>query len=131
MERFKSLVREMKQAGTQNLLIDFRENPGGDSKMADILIYCLFGKETMVAKPLLGSKVVKLLEKKGNDVVSPQGMRYNFREDFSHFGYPPAQMLLAAIKQQVSRSPVLKEEFETGEYSGYYRPENILVLVSR
>lgn len=57
-------------------------------------------------------------------------MKYNFREDFFHFGYPPAQMLLAGIKQKIGRSPLLKEEFESGEYSGYYRPKNILVLVS-
>jgi hypothetical protein len=48
-ETFRSLVTEMKEAGTTRLLIDLRRNEGGDSSMSDFLIYFLYGKTKLIA----------------------------------------------------------------------------------
>ena len=40
---FKSLVEEMKEAGTETLIIDISRNRGGNSLLSDILIYFLYG----------------------------------------------------------------------------------------
>jgi hypothetical protein len=43
-ETFRSLVKDMKEAGTETLLIDLRRNHGGNSLMSQILVYFLYGK---------------------------------------------------------------------------------------
>ncbi|MCP4600523.1 MAG: hypothetical protein GY847_08320 [Proteobacteria bacterium] len=48
-ETFISLVREMKKAGTEHLIIDLRQNTGGNSLMRDILIYILFGSRALIS----------------------------------------------------------------------------------
>ena len=44
-EMFRNLFVKMKEAGTKQLLIDLRENDGGNSLMVQILMYFLYGKE--------------------------------------------------------------------------------------
>ena len=41
-ETFVKLIKEMKEAGTTNLIIDLRENTGGNSIMREILVYLLY-----------------------------------------------------------------------------------------
>ncbi|NHJ46281.1 MAG: hypothetical protein FK733_00700, partial [Asgard group archaeon] len=47
-ETFRSLVIEMKQSKTETLIIDLRKNGGGNSLLANILVYFLFGKNKML-----------------------------------------------------------------------------------
>jgi len=46
---FKDLVAAMKRAGTTHLIVDLRENTGGNDLMVRMLLYFLFGKESMVS----------------------------------------------------------------------------------
>ena len=47
-DTFRSMVIEMKKRGTETLVLDTRGNHGGDSLIVDILIYFLYGKETLL-----------------------------------------------------------------------------------
>ena len=45
---FKDLVVAMKHAGTRVLIVDLRENTGGNDLMVPMLLYFLFGEGSMV-----------------------------------------------------------------------------------
>jgi hypothetical protein len=48
-EVFMSLVRDMKERDTKNLIIDLRKNTGGHSIMREILIYFLYGNRGLAS----------------------------------------------------------------------------------
>ena len=50
METFRDLVTEMREAGTRTLLVDVRQNSGGNSFMSNILVYFLYGRETLFGR---------------------------------------------------------------------------------
>lgn len=43
-----NLIDELKKADTKNLIIDIRQNTGGNSVMREILIYMLYGKQALL-----------------------------------------------------------------------------------
>jgi hypothetical protein len=47
VETFRRLAEEMKEAGTEALIIDLSQNRGGNSLMADILTYFLYGTQKL------------------------------------------------------------------------------------
>ena len=47
-EIFISMIDEMKKYQTENLIVDLRDNTGGNSLMKEILIYFLFGKNGLM-----------------------------------------------------------------------------------
>ena len=57
-ECFIGLIRAMKKAQSDNLIIDLRRNTGGNSIMSEILIYLLFGEEFSLNRPT-GYSIVK------------------------------------------------------------------------
>lgn len=46
-EVFVNLIEDMKKANTENLIIDLRDNTGGNSIMREILIYLLYGNNAL------------------------------------------------------------------------------------
>lgn len=48
-EIFISMIDEMKKYQTKNLIVDLRDNTGGNSLMKEILIYFLFGKNGLMS----------------------------------------------------------------------------------
>lgn len=48
-ESFRSLTEEMKKRGTQTLIVDLRENGGGNYMMAALLVYFLYGKDVLTS----------------------------------------------------------------------------------
>ena len=47
-ETFISLIQDLKKNKTKNLIVDLRDNTGGNGIMNEMLIYFLFGKEGML-----------------------------------------------------------------------------------
>ncbi len=47
-EIFIKLIKDIKKAGTKNLIIDLRDNGGGNSLMCEMLIYFLYGKDALL-----------------------------------------------------------------------------------
>jgi len=146
-ESFRELVIEMKQRGTETLVLDSRGNPGGNSLMSEILVYYVYGKE-------------KLLEMAGVGT----GEHGAFRYSRLYFADRPSESLAAINKgravplvegdydfawsyvdgKPIARrsgpegeppmvkflrlSPTFRQEYDAGTYSGYYKPRNIIVL---
>jgi hypothetical protein len=142
-EVFGELVREMKEAGTENLVIDIRQNEGGNSYMAPILVYFLYGREGLAATIEAGSEVTRYsrayLERytevdlddmnKEKEVPITVG-GYDFAFDHEVYGQPSTEKRFENFGQMVERMPTFEAEYTTGAYRGWYRPEKVLVVSS-
>jgi hypothetical protein len=152
-ETFRDMVVEMKEAGTETLIVDLRDNAGGHSLMADILLYFLYEREDFMAvetyTPLAGGGEIRRYGhlyfenlpntsiddfNEGRAVPLIEG-DYNFDADFTddeekvHNLFQESE-IPEFLDKWLNRSPTFYTEFQSGAYAGYYRPERILVLVN-
>ncbi|UCG62337.1 MAG: hypothetical protein JSV52_03365 [Candidatus Zixiibacteriota bacterium] len=140
---FRTLVEDMKKAGTKNLLIDLRYNSGGNSFMYNILIYYLYGREALLSLKGKSLEIRKFsdhymeaygpagLDEANQDRAIPlSGHDYDFGADNPHRGYPPRDSIVAGFEDFASKAPTFFAEYQSGEYDGYYLPENVIVLCS-
>jgi hypothetical protein len=142
-EIFRSLVSDMKEAGTRNLIIDLRRNAGGNSLMIEILLYFLYGEKAMVNysqgysiikySPLYFEvyKADNLESINEHRLVPLNKYDYSFAEERrilnkSH----DIESALEELSQEIALMPTFQKEYETGTYKNFYRPENIMVLSS-
>jgi len=149
-ETFRDLVIDMEAAGSETLIIDLRDNDGGDAAMSDILIYFLHGKDTLLsvkAAPLArgGGEVTRyselFLEPSGRSIEEVNQGRavplrvgdYDFSFDFSD-DPERFQAILpqapAIIEDIVRTMPTFYAEYEAGTYAGFYTPDKVVVLVT-
>jgi hypothetical protein len=152
-EVFRDLVVEMKEAGTETLIVDLRDNGGGHSLMADILLYFLYGKEDFVAvktyTPAAGGGEIRRYSPLYFEGCSNQSIEdfnegravpliegdYSFDDDFTGDEEKAHQLFQgsetpAFLDNWINRSSTFYAEYQSGAYGGYYRPERILVLVN-
>jgi hypothetical protein len=145
-ESFRRLVREMKAANTQTLVIDIRDNGGGNYMMAPILVYFLYGKDVL-------SSVSKAAARSGGghgDRYSPLYLETRTGltiESINEGRAVPLQegdidfsTIFADLKSDTEVNPerlkgyssaaTFFEEYQTGEFSGFYRPPNVVVLMT-
>jgi len=155
---FRQLVVDMKAAGTDTLLIDLRNNPGGASLMADILVYFLYGKR------VLFDVAADAILRGGGQIerIGPLEMRHYSPEDLAELsvmmGFPVqtgdyktvdhydyyqhyATSLGMTLEELAEASwedfliarfegyPKFFTEFSDGAYEAYYTPRNVVVLV--
>jgi len=142
-EAFRSLVREMKEAGTKTLLIDLRRNDGGNSYMSEILVYFLYGREAFL-KPKTGFVEIKkysgpYFEYFENETVDKinagrpyplTGDDYDFSLDFAHRENATVEQVAAEFETTASKMTTFYAEYQSGEYEAWYRPTNVIVLSS-
>ena len=151
-ETFRDLVVEMKEAGTEALIVDLRDNGGGHSLMSDILLYFLYERDDFIAvktyTPAAGGGEIRRYSSlcfenwpnksikdfnEGRAVPLIEG-DYCFDDDFTddekvrHL-FQESE-IPASLERWINRSPTFYAEFQSGAYGGYYRPERILVLVN-
>lgn len=150
-ESFRSFVTDMKRKSTQALVIDMRNNGGGNYMMAPILVYFLYGKDVLTAIPKQiarsgggsgtrysklffdrNSKVTLETINRGRDVPLVLG-----DIDFSRiFGDEKEDARNSTPTENPERLERYRQtstfyaEYETGVYSGYYRPRHVLVLMT-
>jgi hypothetical protein len=149
-ETFRDLVIDMKAAGSETLIVDLRDNEGGNSAMSEILIYFLFGKDTlpsvMAASFAEGGSMVKscsslyldstgiTLEQINQGRAVPLRVGdYDFSLDFTD-DVEGFQALLphvpAMIEQHAREMPTFYAEYAAGTHAGYHTPDKVLVLVT-
>ena len=140
-ELFRSMVQDMKKPGTKNLLIDLSQNGGGNSLLSNILLYFLYGKEVVLSVKGRTTEIVKYSPEYFAKFPSPTLEEinldrpvaltvdgYDFTADYGHLGYPGLQHVTQEFEKMLGRMPTFQTEYESGRYSGYYLPENVLVL---
>jgi hypothetical protein len=149
-EIFRDLVVDMQAAGSKTLIVDLRDNEGGDSAMAEILIYYLFGKDTILSVMTAswaegGSDIRRIsslyLESMGMTLeqfnqsravplrVGDYDFSFDFTDDVEKFQalIPQAP---AIYEQHIQEMPTFYAEYEAGTYAGYHTPNKVVVLVT-
>lgn len=145
-ETFRSLVMAMKKKGTRTLIIDMRKNGGGNYMMAPILVYFLYGKDVLSSiskadaksggghgvrySPLfLKTHTNVTMEKinEGRSVLLREGdidfARILFDTENDKDENPERLKIYATV-------PTFYREYRKGEYSGFYCPQNVIVLMT-
>jgi len=135
VEFYKSLLVEMENANTNTLIVDLRHISGKNSLMEHLLIYFLYGK----------AELVKLLKDQLNFITTKYSDLYfeqNTLEDLVKINlnrnikfttndydfYDNADD--PCYTNLYGKMPTFTSEFESGEYSAYYKPDEIIVLCS-
>ncbi len=148
VETFRRLFTEMKEAGTEALIIDLSRNRGGNSLMADILTYFLYGTRKL-AQIVVEDRSVKkyspyyfkALPGRSLDDLNRQYAEiqsYPLTENDYDFGEGRFKELFLAGKLDLATGMALKfadtptflAEIQSGAYAGYYTPKNVIVTTS-
>ena len=148
VETFRRLFTEMKEAGTESLIIDLSRNPGGNSLMADILTYFLYGTQKL-AQIVTEERNVgkyspyyfKAIPGRSIDDINRQNAQvqsYTLTENDYDFAENRFKELFMAGKIDVATGMALKyaetptflAELQSGAYSGYYAPKKVIVTTS-
>ncbi len=148
VETFRRLAEEMKEARTEALIIDLSQNQGGNSLMADILTYFLYGTQKL-AQIVTEERSVKkyspyffeALPGRSIDDINRQNAQvqsYPLTEDDYDFAEDRFKELFLAGKIDVATGMALKyadtptflAELQSGAYAGYYTPKKMIVTTS-
>jgi hypothetical protein len=152
-EEFRDLVVAMAEAETQTLIVDLRSDTGGGDRMADILVYFLYGYEGLRAYRgdmyvHGGFSVMRYsalyFENCPNESIDDinagrAGVPLAVGEcDVEDYRGREAEMqevvaqtdIVAFLGPQYESSPTFYREFASGTYAGAYCPTHVMVLVS-
>lgn len=146
-ETFRSMVVEMKRRGTDTLVLDVRDNSGGDAQIVDILVYFLYGEETLLKTLGFGTgetgvfrySALYFADRRDESLDAINTDRavplvegdYEFSwsyvdgEPIAKRRKPPEEPLGF---RYLRASPTFRPELESGAYAGYHRPKKVIVL---
>lgn len=140
-----AMAKEMKQAGTETLIVDLRRNSGGHSIMCDILLYFLYGVDVYrsvsgqmaiekLSDIMFASNTKRSLEKINEGLSVPLIKNdYIFDEGLLR-GESEANKKKITREERVSYyqswAPTFAAEVATNKFEAYYRPKNIIVVTS-
>jgi len=136
-ELLRSLVKAMKNTGTEALIVDLRGNEGGDALMCDFIMYFMYGKRATLQTR--GNTIIKLSDiylrsrehlslddiNKNRRVHLIEG-DYDFSEDYSDEILSTA----SSLEEGLIHTPTFYEEWESGSYESYYCPSKVIVLTT-
>lgn len=138
-ETFCGLGSAMKAAGTQTLIVDLRDNGGGNGYMIRMLFYVLFGDKAM-RENSEGYSIAKYSDlffnvyesaelgqmNKGR-TVPLQTSDYDFLEEDQ---FRQSGGVAENIEAEIAKSPTFRAIYATGRFAGLYVPPRIIVLSS-
>jgi hypothetical protein len=148
IELFEKMAKEMKEAGTRNLIVDLSKNGGGNSLMADILTYFLYGRDALVKLIEASSPVKKyssfyfdIYDNISIDELNKEYSRiqnYKLTEndyDFTAEKYVRLFSLgvldtLTGLGIKYQDCPSFLAEIKEGSFDSYYLPDNVIVTSS-
>lgn len=147
-EIFRDLVIAMKKRGTKTLIVDLRNNGGGNSIMTSYLPYFFEGRENFVRSyadhyqirrygPLYFENSSRLsLERVNRDRELPLRVGdYSFQSEriWRVESKTPAAIRaedLEWVRENIGGNTTFAAEMQSLAYEAYYRPETIVVLTS-
>ena len=148
VETFRRLAEEMKEAGTEAFIIDLSRNRGGNSLMADILTYFLYGTKKLAGIVTEERSVKKYspyffeaFPGRSIDDLNRQYAQiqsYALTEndyDITDERYKELFLagkidLEAGMALKYADTPTFLAELKSGAYAGYYTPKKVMVTTS-
>ena len=143
-ELCRELVQVMKENQSENLIIDLRRNQGGNAFISTIFFYFLYGKEALISfhdeRSIFIKKYSSLFWRQYparnlDDINKHQPIELT-EDDYDFSGYPEygsdltREESIRIIEDEASKTATFWEEYQSEEYSGYFRPKNVLILCS-
>lgn len=139
-ETMTDLVRTMSEATTEALIVDLRDNPGGDSRFVQQLCYFLYGIEEIVETADWGVAVKRRTDAHRAEYGVPDGIRDGYATfednpadyDFGTVFRRATADREAAIAQFEGRlgTGSFGEELDARTHERYYAPERVVVVTS-
>jgi len=141
---FRSLVVDMKKAGTEALLIDLRDNLGGYSPITTILFYFLYGLQKMEAVDdtySIGKYSPGYLQNNLGLTLDELNKGRPYPVSLSDYDFDAEDKVKTGKKEMSPKrdydkvyswlgSPFLKELEEGGRYEAYFLPSRVVVLMN-
>ena len=141
-EFIRDMLVELKKKEVKTLIIDLRENEGGTSFFADILLYYLFGRDELFRIKSDYGMITRLSEyyyeyAPGTKEQSPDSQfeaagvinGYDFSSDYTQ---TDVRVNYLRQKQKFDEWAAMMEsfsaEYDAGTFEKYYCPENIIIL---
>ncbi len=150
-EVFKNLVIDMKNAGTENLIIDLSRNHGGQSILSQILVYFLYGEDKLIDSSKISFTIdkfsdyyFKIFEQANlNEINKKHLENHSYKLTGNDFDFNIEQERNLKLAGTISLDSIKKElneefkpyatfykEYLPKQYDGYYTPKNIIVISS-
>jgi len=139
---FKDLVVAMKRAGTTLLIVDLRENTGGNDLMVRMLLYFLFDQESMVSYDR-GYQISRYSELyfdvyanaslagiNHNRKMPLEVGDYDFSEQRARSEGVDPTALIGMAAENLKETPTFYKVFSEDLYGNYYRPPHLVALSS-
>ncbi len=148
VEMFRRLAEEMKEAETEVLIVDLSQNGGGNSLMADILTYFLYGPKNLaqiIAEERSARKYspyyFESLPGRSLDDINRQYAEIQFypltENDYDFSGDRAKELFLSGkldlatgLALKFAETPTFLAEIQSGAYAGYYTPKKVIVTTS-
>jgi len=140
VETLIELVEEMAAAETTSLVVDLRDNPGGDSRFVQYLGYFLYGLDTLVE----GTDWTVGLKRRTEAHRERYGVPETARDEYATFednpaGYDfggrfrnremPDERRRERMAESVSTG-AFAEELSERTHEGYYEPDRVVVATT-
>lgn len=140
VETLTEMVRAMEAAGTESLVVDLRDNPGGDSRFVECLAYVLYGWERLVE----GSDWNIALKRRTERHRDRFGVPDSADDEYATYDDNPAgydfgsrfrrqsrsfEEKLAARRERLD-SGAFAEELADETHEGYYEPDRLVVVTT-
>ncbi len=128
------LVEAMAEKATERLVIDTRDNNGGNSLLSHALTYVLYGWDGIEKGGENHLQVPKdsalYRDQYGDDgpvgeTDNPAGFDFE-----SYFERTDSEQRLARLREWLTGSSTFAAELDSGEYEAFYRPNSIVVVTS-
>jgi hypothetical protein len=138
-EAFCGLGSAMKDARTRTLIVDLRDNGGGNGYMIQMLLYVLFGDKPMRAYSegysiaRYSDLFFKVYESRDLGQINQgralplQAGDYDFREEDQ---YRNKGGVSENVDAEIAKSPTFQAIYASGRFAGIYAPSRIIVLSS-
>jgi len=148
-ETYADMFKQMSNAGSKSLIIDLRTNIGGWALPADILIYFLYGKDSLIdvhrrvniatrklSPQYFNDDPDQSLEELNTLAINGGARDYDLSE--TDFDFRDPNMLVDGrlqesyarklVEDDLALSPTFHAEYRTGNYSNFHSPRNVIVV---
>jgi hypothetical protein len=143
-ETFIGLFQEMRNRRSRVLIVDLRNNSGGNDNMIQILLYFLVGFDKTISLLMNNAAIRKLSEHLQKTSAKGVGLEkipyghlvpltindYDFSRDPSFSPEDLKQTTITEMTRTFEKMPSFYKEFKSGRFEAYYQPKRILVLCS-